>query len=90
MLTYIFYTFTYIYGFTIFYFYIRITKKIINSPDCTVDSKKDILATLIYEYFEENKSMILEGFVRFRLKEYRKLLDYITELSVYNYLNLTV
>ena len=69
---------------------VRITKKIINSPECTVNSKKDILATIIYKYFEENKSMILEGFVRFRLKEYRKLLDYITELSVYNYLNLTV
>ena len=69
---------------------VRITKKIVNSPQCTLNCKKDILASLIYKYFEENKSMILEGFVRFRLKEYKNLLDYITERSVYNYLNLTV
>lgn len=69
---------------------VRITKKIVNSPECKLNCKKDILTSLIYKYFEENKAMILEGFVRFRLKEYKNLLDYITELSVYNYLNLTV
>ena len=68
----------------------RITKKIINSPECTINCKRDILTSLIYNYLEENKSMILDGFVEFRLKEYKRLLDYITELSVYNYLNLTV
>ncbi len=69
---------------------IRITKKIVNSPEYKLDCKKDILASLVYNYFLDNKSMILDGFVQFRLKEYKKVLDYIIELSVYNYLNLTV
>ena len=69
---------------------LRITKKIIESPECTVNCNKDILATIIYNYFIDNKTMILEGFVKFRINEYRKMLSYIIELSVFNYLNLTV
>ena len=52
--------------------------------------KEDVLKKLIYNYFRENKSMILEGFITFRLNEYRKMIDYIIELSVINYLNLSV
>lgn len=69
---------------------LRITKKIIESPECTLNCNKDILATIIYNYFIDNKTMSLEGFVKFRINEYRKMLSYIIELSVFNYLNLTV
>jgi hypothetical protein len=69
---------------------LRITEKIVISDDCTVNCKKDILEKLIYNYFVENKSMILEGFVNFRLKDYKNVLDYVIELSVMNYLNLTM
>lgn len=69
---------------------LRITKKIVNSPECTLSCKKDILISIIYRYLEENKTMVLDGFSEFRLQDYKKLLDYVTELSVFNYLNLTV
>jgi hypothetical protein len=69
---------------------LRITEKIILSEECTVNLKRDILEKLIYNYFVENKSMIVEGFVNFRMKEYRNILDYIIELSVINYLNLII
>ena len=69
---------------------LRITRKIVNSPECTLNCKKDILISIIYKYLEENKTMILDGFSEFRLQDYKKLLDYVTELSVFNYLNLTV
>ena len=32
--------------------------------------------------------MILEGFVNFRMQEYKETLDYIAELAVTSYLNL--
>jgi hypothetical protein len=69
---------------------LRITEKIILSEECTVNLKRDILEKLIYNYFLENKSMILEGFINFRLKEYREMLNYIIELSVISYLNLII
>ncbi len=36
----------------------------------------------IRKYLEENKSIILDGFVYFRLKEYFKVLDYIVDSAV--------
>ena len=36
-------------------------------------------------YFIDNKYMILEGFVLFRLKQYFEILDYIIDTSVTNY-----
>lgn len=47
----------------------------------------EILRDLIYEYIDENKKMILDGFVNFRIKEYVETLDYIAELAVTSYLN---
>ena len=52
------------------------------------DFGKEILKELIYEYLQENKKMILEGVVLFRIKEYIETLDYIVELAVTSYLNL--
>ena len=40
---------------------------------------------LIYEYYLDNKYMILEGFVMFRMKQYLEILDYVVDTSVTNY-----
>lgn len=67
---------------------IRISLRILIASKENDDFGKEILKELIYEYVEENKKMILEGFVIFRTKEYRETLDYIAELAVTSYLNL--
>lgn len=49
------------------------------------DDEKDrlkIIEKAVYEYLKENKSMILEGFVYFRLKEYVSYLDNIIDIAV--------
>ncbi len=38
------------------------------------------------QYVIENKSMILEGFVNFRIKEYIKYLDSIVDIAVNKYI----
>ena len=38
------------------------------------------------EYINDNKSMILDGFVRFRLYEYKEILDKIVDYSINKYL----
>lgn len=67
---------------------IRISMRILIASKETEDYEKEILKELIYEYIEDNKKMILEGFVHFRIKEYRETLDYIAELAITSYLNL--
>ncbi len=67
---------------------IRISLRILIASKENDDFGKEILKELIYEYIEENKKMILEGFVIFRTKEYKETLDYIAELAVTSYLNL--
>lgn len=67
---------------------IRISLRILMASKENDDFGKEILKELIYEYIEENKKMILEGFVIFRTKEYKETLDYIAELAVTSYLNL--
>jgi hypothetical protein len=67
---------------------IRISFRILMATKETEDFGKEILQELIYEYVNENKKMILDGFVIFRTKEYREILDYISELAVTSYLNL--
>jgi len=47
-----------------------------------VIAKKIAISLASEEYFEDNKSLILDGFVRFRVKDYIKLLDSIVDLSV--------
>ncbi len=67
---------------------IRISTRILTVSKETEDFGKEILKELIYEYINDNKKMILDGFVTFRIKEYRETLDYIAELAVTSYLNL--
>lgn len=48
--------------------------------------RKEHLYLSILEYVSSHKSMILDGFVTFRLKNYLKVLDYIVDSSVNHYL----
>ena len=66
----------------------RISMRILTVSKENNDFGKEILKELIYEYLQENKKMILEGVVLFRIKEYIETLDYIVELAVTSYLNL--
>ena len=68
----------------------KISRKILISSREDENLGKEILKNLVFEYFLENKSMILEGFINFRIKEYLKTLDYIVELSVMSYLNIMI
>lgn len=65
----------------------RISYKILNASKVSDNFGEEILSELIYEYVNENKKMILDGFVNFRIKEYIETLDYIVELAVTSYLN---
>lgn len=67
----------------------KITKKILELPDSKIGYKNKILKKIIINYLKENKAIILEGFVNFRIREYREVLDNIIEVSVFSYLDLT-
>ena len=66
----------------------EITKKVLELPDEKIGYKNDILKKLIKNYLLENKKIVLEGFVNFRIKEYKELLEKIVEVSVFSYLDL--
>ena len=68
----------------------RIACKIQEASKEDENISKEILKNLIFEYLLENKSMILEGFINFRIKEYIETLDYIVELAVTSYLNIMI
>ena len=44
--------------------------------------RKDSIIISCIEYFSNNKSAILDGFVNFRLNNYIKILDYIVDMAV--------
>lgn len=48
--------------------------------------RKEEICTSLLNYIIENKSMILDGFVTFRLPEYLNTLDYIVDESVNQYI----
>lgn len=66
----------------------EITKKVLELPDEKIGHKNKILKQKIKDYLLENKKIVLEGFVNFRIKEYKELLDKIVEVSVFSYLDL--
>lgn len=52
-------------------------------------SREDNYFSIYYpvlEYIKQNKSIVLEGFVNFRLSNYMKNLDYIVDISVNKYI----
>lgn len=81
-------------NFNYFYFSDIEKKKIIElcienlneNNNSDVISRKSILFHLCKEYIEENKSVVLDGFVNFRIKEYINILDEIIETNVNSYI----
>lgn len=48
--------------------------------------KKEMLYNEIEKYIKESKSIVLEGIINFRIKEYIKILDRIVDMSVNQYI----
>ena len=67
---------------------LEISKKVLELPDEKIGYKNDLLKNIIKEYILEERKIIIEGFVNFRIKEYKELLDRIVEVSVFSYLDL--
>ncbi len=44
--------------------------------------KRETIWVSVFEYIMEHNSMILSGFVNFRISDYTKSLDYIVDVSV--------
>ena len=58
----------------------------INSgEDGTLKFRKDEIYTVVLEYINKNKAMILDGFVNFRLDEYLSTIDETVDFSVNKY-----
>lgn len=56
-----------------------------HEPELYEEKYKSIFSSFV-RYLSEHHSIVLSGFVNFRLQEYRDLLDYHTDLSVSNFL----
>ncbi len=67
----------------------EITNKILDLPDTKIGYKNRVLTKTINEYIKENKSIVIDGFVNFRIKKYKEILENIIEVSVFSYLDLT-
>lgn len=63
---------------------LKIAKSLIESDE--QKCKSELIYISVYNYLLENKSMILDGFVNFRLKDYMDIIDYIIDLSVNSFL----
>ena len=65
---------------------LKICEKIIEMQEASFKYKEEILKGLVYEYFlDNNKYMILDGFMNFRVKPYLEVLDYVVDTSVTNF-----
>ena len=65
---------------------LKICYKIIELQEEQFEYKNEILEELILDYLLEAKSIVLDGVVNFRIKEYREILEYVAELGVANYI----
>ena len=68
---------------------IKISNQIMTLPDKKIGYKNRLLKDLIKQYIKENKSIVLDGFMNFRVRDYKNLLDNIVEVSVVSFLELT-
>lgn len=59
---------------------------IISGEDDTLKFRKDEIWNNTLKYISENKSMILEGFVNFRLENYMNTIDDVVDYSVSKYI----
>ena len=64
----------------------KIGYKIIELQEEQFEYKNEILKELILEYLLEAKSIVLDGVVNFRIREYKEILEYVAELGVANYI----
>ncbi|MBR3133599.1 MAG: putative sporulation protein YtxC [Clostridia bacterium] len=63
---------------------LKISESLIDSDE--QESKTELIYISVYNYLLENKSMVLDGFVNFRLKDYIEIIDYVVDLSVNSFL----
>lgn len=61
---------------------IEIAKTFIESDIVSEEDNYFAIYYAVLDYIKENKSLVLEGFINFRLQNYMKNLDYIIDLSV--------
>lgn len=64
---------------------LKICEKIIELQEENFKYKEEILKGLVYEYFLDNKVMIIDGFMNFRIRPYLEVLDYVVDTSVTNF-----
>ena len=67
----------------------EITKRILELPDSKIGNINKILKQNVIEYIKKNKNLYIDGFIEFRLHEYKNILEELIEVSVQSYLDLT-
>ena len=65
---------------------LSILKESLNIVNDNSNSKYDLVYFSIYDYLSSESSMILSGFIRFRLKDYIEVLEYLIDLSVNSFI----
>ncbi len=59
---------------------------LLNFDESVYKEKYDAIYDSLYKYLNEHHSIVLDGFVNFRLKDYKEILDYNVDLCVSNFL----
>ena len=67
----------------------EITKKVLELPDSKIGNINRKLKNNIINYIKNNKKIYIDGFIEFRLQEYKEILEKLVEVSVYSFLDLT-
>lgn len=63
-----------------------ILKESLNIINDNSNSKHDLVYISIYDYLSSESSMLLSGFIKFRLKDYIEVLEYLIDLSVNSFI----
>lgn len=56
-----------------------------DDPDIGYNARKQAILLSIYDYLKEDTTMLLDGFVSFRLKEYESILEEVIDRLIDNY-----
>lgn len=59
---------------------------LLNFDENVYNEKYEAIYNALYEYLKEHHSIVLDGFINFRLKNYKEILDYNIEICVNNFL----
>lgn len=65
---------------------LQIANDFIKEDTITFDDNFFSIYYAVLDYIKQNKSLVLDGFVNFRLQNYMKSLDYVIDISVNKYL----